>query len=169
MKVSVGFADCTSQALMQAAELPKGSIKRLLRVAAFALSPYSGCHADRTCKPLYSLPGETLEAVYPSKGVRYIGEAVCIAPPSKDPLINSGKLYITVLLQIQSNGWIIAGHMEGRRWKIATDDQSKPRIWATSMVSLGLPCQCICNPPTQKSKVVMTSISVAGLPSVLVQ
>ena len=61
---------------LQAAEFPKGSIQRLLKVVAYALSPYSTCHADRIGKPLFVIPGETLEAVYPKKGVRYIGEAV---------------------------------------------------------------------------------------------
>ena len=85
LKIMVSGTNCQLyKAFLQASEMPKGSIKRLLKVAAFALSPYSGCHADRTCKPLYSLPGETLEAVYPSKGVRYIGEAVCIAPLSEE-------------------------------------------------------------------------------------
>ena len=61
---------------LQAAEFPKGSVQRLLKVVAYAVSPYATCHADRICKPLFVIPGETLEAVYPKKGVRYIGEAV---------------------------------------------------------------------------------------------
>lgn len=51
-------------------------MERLLRVAAFALSPYSSCHADRTGKQFFSAPNETLEVIWPSKGVRFLAEAV---------------------------------------------------------------------------------------------
>lgn len=49
-------------------------------MVAYAVSPYSACHPDRIGKPLFVIPGETLEAVYPKKGVRYIGEAVSHPP-----------------------------------------------------------------------------------------
>ena len=45
-------------------------------MAAYALTPYSACHSERVGKQLFSVPGETLEAVYPDKGVRYIGESI---------------------------------------------------------------------------------------------
>ena len=64
----------------QAAELPKDSVDRLLKVAAYALTPYAA--ARRAKKPLFCVPGETFEAVYPTKGVRYISEAVRHIPNS---------------------------------------------------------------------------------------
>ena len=61
---------------LQAAELPKGSLDRLLKVAAYATASASSFHTERVGKPLFSFPGETLEMVLPEKGVRYIVESV---------------------------------------------------------------------------------------------
>lgn len=58
-----------SELLDQAAQLPPGSMERLLRVAAFAVSPYSST-PGRTSKPFNPLLGETFEYVCPEKGVR---------------------------------------------------------------------------------------------------
>lgn len=51
---------------------------RLLKVAAFALSPYSTSKPERTGSPLFSQPGETLELVLPEKGLRFIAENVSL-------------------------------------------------------------------------------------------
>jgi hypothetical protein len=51
------------------------SLDRLLNVAAFSLSAYSG--VKRTCKPFNSLMGETFELACPEKGFRFLAEKVC--------------------------------------------------------------------------------------------
>jgi hypothetical protein len=48
---------------------------RILNVAAFAVSGYASTDG-RTCKPFNPLLGETYEADYPDKGVRFISEKV---------------------------------------------------------------------------------------------
>jgi len=45
-------------------------------VAAYALAPAASFHTERVGKPLFSMPGETLEVVLPENGVRYIVESV---------------------------------------------------------------------------------------------
>lgn len=49
---------------------------RILYVAAFAVSGYASSDG-RLCKPFNPLLGETYEADYPEKGVRFISEKVC--------------------------------------------------------------------------------------------
>jgi hypothetical protein len=48
---------------------------RILKVAAFAVSGYASSVA-RPCKPFNPLLGETYEADYPDKGVRFFAEKV---------------------------------------------------------------------------------------------
>lgn len=48
---------------------------RILNVAAFAVSGYASTEG-RICKPFNPLLGETYEADYPDKGVRFISEKV---------------------------------------------------------------------------------------------
>ena len=62
-----------------------GSIERLLRVAAFAVSGYSST-AGRTSKPFNPLLGETYELVHAEKGLRAIVEKVSCTPASPAPL-----------------------------------------------------------------------------------
>ena len=59
----------------QAAELPSGSQERLIKIAAFAVSAYSGT-AGRTSKPFNPLLGETFEFVCAEQGFRFISEKV---------------------------------------------------------------------------------------------
>ena len=59
---------------MQAAEAPPQSLERLLLVAAFTVSAYSG--VKRTQKPFNALPGETYELACPEKGFRFLAEKV---------------------------------------------------------------------------------------------
>ena len=48
---------------------------RLLNVAAFAVSGYASTE-DRNCKPFNPLLGETYEADFPDKGVKFFSEKV---------------------------------------------------------------------------------------------
>lgn len=48
---------------------------RILNIAAFAVSGYSSTQG-RQCKPFNPLLGETYEADYPDKGVRFFSEKV---------------------------------------------------------------------------------------------
>lgn len=50
---------------------------RILHVAAFAVSGYASTEG-RTCKPFNPLLGETYEADYPDKGIRFISEKVSL-------------------------------------------------------------------------------------------
>ncbi|KAJ1386600.1 Oxysterol-binding protein [Sesbania bispinosa] len=50
-------------------------LMRMLHVAAFAISGYASTNG-RTCKPFNPLLGETYEADYPDKGLRFISEKV---------------------------------------------------------------------------------------------
>lgn len=51
---------------------------RILNVAAFAVSGYASTEG-RTCKPFNPLLGETYEADFPDKGLRFFSEKVSIS------------------------------------------------------------------------------------------
>lgn len=51
------------------------SIMRMLNVAAFAISGYASTEG-RHCKPFNPLLGETYEADYPDRGLRFFSEKV---------------------------------------------------------------------------------------------
>jgi hypothetical protein len=51
------------------------SLMRILSVAAFAVSGYASTDG-RSCKPFNPLLGETYEADYPDKGLRFFSEKV---------------------------------------------------------------------------------------------
>lgn len=53
------------------------SLQRALNVAAFAASAYASSEG-RHCKPFNPLLGETYEADYPDKGIRFFSEKVSI-------------------------------------------------------------------------------------------
>ncbi|XP_042431636.1 oxysterol-binding protein-related protein 1B-like isoform X1 [Zingiber officinale] len=84
------------------------SLMRILNVAAFAASGYSSCDG-RVCKPFNPLLGETYEAEFPEKGVRFISEKV-----SHHPML-------------------IACHCEGRGWKFWGDSNLKSKFWGQSI------------------------------------
>ncbi|XP_074561402.1 oxysterol-binding protein-related protein 1B-like [Curcuma longa] len=84
------------------------SLMRILNVAAFAVSGYSSCDG-RVCKPFNPLLGETYEAEFPEKGVRFISEKV-----SHHPML-------------------IACHCEGRGWKFWGDSNLKSKFWGQSI------------------------------------
>jgi hypothetical protein len=58
--------------------LQGNSLMRILNVAAFAVSGYASTDG-RNCKPFNPLLGETYEADYPDKGIRFISEKVSLA------------------------------------------------------------------------------------------
>eukprot|EP00250_Pteridium_aquilinum_P015978 c22870_g1_i1 orf=540-3050(+) len=84
------------------------SLMRLLNVAAFAVSGYSSTE-DRNCKPFNPLLGETFEADFPDKGVRFFSEKV-----SHHPMI-------------------VACHCDGRGWRFWGDSTVKSKFWGRSI------------------------------------
>uniref|UniRef100_A0A0D3HTD6 PH domain-containing protein n=1 Tax=Oryza barthii TaxID=65489 RepID=A0A0D3HTD6_9ORYZ len=84
------------------------SLMRTLHVAAFAVSGYASTEG-RQCKPFNPLLGETYEADYPDKGLRFFSEKV-----SHHPMI-------------------VACHCEGRGWKFWGDSNLKGKFWGRSI------------------------------------
>ncbi|KAA3449629.1 oxysterol-binding protein-related protein 1C-like isoform X1 [Gossypium australe] len=83
-------------------------LMRILNVAAFAVSGYSSTEG-RICKPFNPLLGETYEAVFPDKGVRFFSEKV-----SHHPMI-------------------VACHCQGTGWKLWGDSNLKSKFWGRSI------------------------------------
>ncbi|XAR70441.1 hypothetical protein NMG60_11027290 [Bertholletia excelsa] len=84
------------------------SLLRALNVAAFAVSGYASSEG-RSCKPFNPLLGETYEADYPDKGVRFFSEKVSHHPT------------------------LIACHCEGKGWKFWGDSNLRTKFWGTSI------------------------------------
>ncbi|XP_022636392.1 oxysterol-binding protein-related protein 1C isoform X2 [Vigna radiata var. radiata] len=84
------------------------SLMRILYVAAFAVSGYAATEG-RVCKPFNPLLGETYEAHYPDKGLRFFSEKV-----SHHPMI-------------------VACHCEGTGWKFWGDSNLKSKFWGRSI------------------------------------
>ncbi|XP_062195198.1 oxysterol-binding protein-related protein 2A-like isoform X2 [Phragmites australis] len=84
------------------------SLIRILKVAAFAVSGYASSVA-RPCKPFNPLLGETYEADYPERGVRFFAEKV-----SHHPML-------------------IACHCEGKGWKFWGDSNLRSKFWGQSI------------------------------------
>ncbi|WOL11307.1 oxysterol-binding protein-related protein 1D-like [Canna indica] len=84
------------------------SLMRILHIAAFAVSGYASTEG-RQCKPFNPLLGETYEADYPDKGLRFFSEKV-----SHHPMI-------------------VACHCEGRGWKFWADSNLKGKFWGRSI------------------------------------
>lgn len=84
------------------------SLMRILNIAAFAVSGYA-CTDGRHCKPFNPLLGETYEADYPDKGLRFFSEKV-----SHHPMV-------------------VACHCEGRGWKFWADSNLKSKFWGRSI------------------------------------
>ncbi|XP_051139046.1 oxysterol-binding protein-related protein 1C-like [Andrographis paniculata] len=83
-------------------------LMRILNVAAFAVSGYASTEG-RTCKPFNPLLGETYEADFPDKGIRFVSEKV-----SHHPMI-------------------VACHCDGNGWKFYGDSNLKSRFWGRSI------------------------------------
>ncbi|KAF3776544.1 Oxysterol-binding protein-related protein 1C [Nymphaea thermarum] len=84
------------------------NLMRILNVAAFAVSGYASTEG-RNCKPFNPLLGETYEADYPDKGLRFFSEKV-----SHHPMI-------------------VACHCEGQGWKFRGDSNLKSKFWGRSI------------------------------------
>ncbi|KAA8538539.1 hypothetical protein F0562_028090 [Nyssa sinensis] len=84
------------------------SLMRILNVAAFAVSGYSSTEG-RNCKPFNPLLGETYEADYPDKGLRFFSEKV-----SHHPMV-------------------VACHCEGTGWRFWGDSNLKSKFWGRSI------------------------------------
>ncbi|XP_010248737.1 PREDICTED: oxysterol-binding protein-related protein 1D isoform X1 [Nelumbo nucifera] len=84
------------------------SLMRILNIAAFAVSGYASTEG-RQCKPFNPLLGETYEADYPDKGLRFFSEKV-----SHHPMI-------------------VACHCDGRGWKFWADSNLKGKFWGRSI------------------------------------
>ncbi|KAK4746002.1 hypothetical protein SAY87_012314 [Trapa incisa] len=84
------------------------SLLRALKVAAFAISGYASSKG-RHCKPFNPLLGETYEAEFPEKGVRFFSEKVSHHPT------------------------VIACHCEGRGWKFQADSNLRTKFWGQSI------------------------------------
>ncbi|XP_076936827.1 oxysterol-binding protein-related protein 1D-like [Bidens hawaiensis] len=83
-------------------------LMRILSIAAFAVSGYASTEG-RQCKPFNPLLGETYEADYPDKGLRFFSEKV-----SHHPMI-------------------VGCHCEGRGWKFWADSNLKGKFWGRSI------------------------------------
>ncbi|XP_020216391.1 oxysterol-binding protein-related protein 2B isoform X1 [Cajanus cajan] len=99
-----------SYLLDQAYEYGKSgnNLLRALYVAAFAVSGYASSEG-RNCKPFNPLLGETYEADYPEKGIRFFSEKVSHHPT------------------------LIACHCEGRGWKFWADSNIHSKFWGRSI------------------------------------
>ncbi|KAK9277330.1 hypothetical protein L1049_006871 [Liquidambar formosana] len=84
------------------------SLLRVLYVAAFAVSGYASSEG-RHCKPFNPLLGETYEADYPDKGIRFFSEKVSHHPT------------------------LIACHCEGKGWKFWGDSNLRTKFWGRSI------------------------------------
>eukprot|EP00267_Zea_mays_P021299 XP_008645098.1 uncharacterized protein LOC100383477 isoform X2 [Zea mays] len=84
------------------------SLMRILHVAAFAVSGYASTEG-RQCKPFNPLLGETYEADYPDKGLRFFSEKV-----SHHPMV-------------------VACHCDGRGWRFWGDSNLKGKFWGRSI------------------------------------
>ncbi|XP_039070141.1 oxysterol-binding protein-related protein 1A-like isoform X2 [Hibiscus syriacus] len=83
-------------------------LMRILNVVAFAVSGYSSTEG-RMCKPFNPLLGETYEADYPDKGVRFFSEKVSHHPT------------------------VVACHCQGTGWKFWGDSNLKSKFWGRSI------------------------------------
>ncbi|XP_006286273.2 oxysterol-binding protein-related protein 2A isoform X2 [Capsella rubella] len=81
---------------------------RALYVAAFAVSGYASTEG-RHCKPFNPLLGETYEADFPEKGIRFFSEKVSHHPT------------------------VIACHCEGKGWKFWGDTNLRSKFWGRSI------------------------------------
>ncbi|VVA99335.1 unnamed protein product [Arabis nemorensis] len=84
------------------------NLMRILNVAAFAVSGYASTEG-RICKPFNPMLGETYEADYPDKGLRFFSEKV-----SHHPMI-------------------VACHCDGTGWKFWGDSNLKSKFWGRSI------------------------------------
>ncbi|CAL5227335.1 g10278 [Coccomyxa viridis] len=99
-----------SELLDQAAQKPKGSIERLLLVAAFAQSAFQSVGKLKAMTPIM---GETYELVLPEKRMRLLVE--------------------TTYLNIKENRVINSWVAEGEQWRLEGEDEPVVKFWGTSV------------------------------------
>lgn len=116
---------------------------RILNVAAFAVSGYSSTEG-RQCKPFNPLLGETYEADYPDKGLRFFSEKV-VFPSDSSFFVSNMYLFMTKVLenrnlilleknfQVSHHPMVVACHCEGRSWKFWADSNLKGKFWGRSI------------------------------------
>ncbi|KAG5384428.1 hypothetical protein IGI04_035898 [Brassica rapa subsp. trilocularis] len=86
------------------------TLMRILNVAAFAVSGYASTEG-RICKPFNPFLGETYEAYYPDKGLRFFSEKFLV---SHHPMV-------------------VACHCDGTGWKFWADSNLKSKFWGRSI------------------------------------
>ncbi|KAG6500396.1 hypothetical protein ZIOFF_040241 [Zingiber officinale] len=135
-------------------------LMRMLNVAAFAVSAYASTDG-RSCKPFNPLLGETYEADYPDKGLRFFSEKVeariCIVQrisrrksktlllsvllvipfvgdrESFDINVRHVPSFLVKILQVSHHPMIVACHCEGKGWKFWGDSNLKSKFWGRSI------------------------------------
>ncbi|CAN7020227.1 unnamed protein product [Brassica rapa subsp. trilocularis] len=95
-------------------------LMRLLNIAAFAVSGYASTEG-RQCKPFNPLLGETYEADYPDKGLRFFSEKA------------SQPTHLSPLLLQDHHPMIVACHCEGQGWNFWGDSNIKGKFWGRSI------------------------------------
>lgn len=73
---------------------------RILNIAAFAVSGYASTEG-RQCKPFNPLLGETYEADYPDKGVRFFSEKVFLFSCLKSFILKIDLLLCLVRVSLE--------------------------------------------------------------------
>ncbi|KAF9599893.1 hypothetical protein IFM89_001839 [Coptis chinensis] len=104
------------------------NLMRILNVAAFAVSGYASTEG-RNCKPFNPLLGETYEADYPDKGLRFFSEKVSSSPV----IIRKLLRFLISLFLVSHHPMIVACHCEGRGWKFWGDSNLKSKFWGRSI------------------------------------
>lgn len=116
---------------------------RALCVAAFAVSGYASTEG-RTCKPFNPVLGETYEADFPDKGIRFFSEKVSFILLIIVVILRifyilnifqqNQILYVYSLkLQVSHHPMIVACHCEGNGWKFWGDSTLKSKFWGRSI------------------------------------
>ncbi|KAK6246157.1 hypothetical protein QUC31_000925 [Theobroma cacao] len=119
------------------------SLMRILNVAAFAVSGYSSTEG-RICKPFNPLLGETYEADFPDKGVRFFSEKILIEKLAETEttvrLVENllENLFASTLADqinrvVSHHPMIVACHCQGTGWKLWGDSNLKSKFWGRSI------------------------------------
>ncbi|KAG6491869.1 hypothetical protein ZIOFF_046808 [Zingiber officinale] len=116
------------------------SLLRILKVAAFAVSGYSSCDG-RLCKPFNPLLGETYEADYPEKGIRFFSEKLhCHVDVGSALVIHLANVWILIIGgtssdrdKVSHHPMLVACHCEGKNWKFWGDSNLKNKFWGQSI------------------------------------
>ncbi|KAG8362689.1 hypothetical protein BUALT_Bualt05G0074200 [Buddleja alternifolia] len=117
------------------------SLMRILYVAAFAVSGYASSEG-RHCKPFNPLLGETYEADYPEKGIRFFSEKVLVVEPETFTRLlglqsllfeKLDSFVILISTEVSHHPTLIACHCEGKGWKFWCDTNIKSKFWGRSI------------------------------------